>query len=278
MMRFWSPVALPAGRMPGRHQHHAGPGNARAALAASSAEQTSPSTPMSRACAARAAASSVHAHLVAGGGKIGIVVGREHGHGQNAQLRAALAFDRRLHGLRIGVHGQERRAELRDALDALGHRVADIVQLEIEKHLLAGGDQSRGERQAAGEGELIADLVEPHRIAEPRHHRLGRRHRRHIESHDQSFARIQRQRLSSSHHHPRHFHQPLELRCETDWRCRHRRYCPCRRTRCRRAGSSPARGSPARRSQAREFAAAPSASADRRRVRARPTQSRTRGP
>ena len=55
----------------------------------------------------------------------------------------ARAVDRRLHGLRIGVHGEEGRAELRDALDALGDRVADVVQLEIEEHLLAGARSSR---------------------------------------------------------------------------------------------------------------------------------------
>ncbi len=48
------------------------------------------------------------------------------------------------------MHGEKGRADLRHALDALGDRVADVVQLEIEKHLLAGRDQSGRERQAAG--------------------------------------------------------------------------------------------------------------------------------
>ena len=56
-------------------------------------------------------------------------------------LDALLARDRRLHGLRIGVHGEESRAHLRHAFDALLHGVADVVQLEVEKHLLAGGDE-----------------------------------------------------------------------------------------------------------------------------------------
>ena len=88
MMRFWSPAALPAGRMPGVTSTIPARRSARSD-AASSAEQTSPSMPVSRACAARAAASSLTFMLVAGGGKIGIVVGGEHGHGENAQPRAA---------------------------------------------------------------------------------------------------------------------------------------------------------------------------------------------
>ena len=46
--------------------------------------------------------------------------------------------DRGLHGLRIGVHGEEGGAEPRHALDALRDRIADVVQLQIEKHPLAG--------------------------------------------------------------------------------------------------------------------------------------------
>ncbi len=36
------------------------------------------------------------------------------------------------------MHGQECRAEGSEALDAARHRVADVVQLEIDEHLLAG--------------------------------------------------------------------------------------------------------------------------------------------
>ena len=54
-------------------------------FAASSAEHTSPSTPVSRACAARAARQLADAELVAGGEQIGVVIGREHGDGENVQ-------------------------------------------------------------------------------------------------------------------------------------------------------------------------------------------------
>ena len=84
--------------------------------------------------------------------------------------RPLARFDRGLHGLRIGVHGEEARAEPRHALDALRDRVADVVQLEIEEHALAGAGKRLREGKPAGEGELIADLVERYRIAEPRHH------------------------------------------------------------------------------------------------------------
>ena len=86
-----------------------------------------------------------HGEVVAGGGEIGIVVGGQHGDGEDAEARAFARIDRRMHGLRIAVHGEEGRAELGDALDALGHRVADVVQLEIEEHLLVGADQRLGE-------------------------------------------------------------------------------------------------------------------------------------
>jgi hypothetical protein len=49
-----------------------------------------------------------------------------------------------MHGLRIAVHGEEGGAELRHALDALGDGVADVVQLEIDKHLLVGADERFG--------------------------------------------------------------------------------------------------------------------------------------
>ena len=67
---------------------------------------------MSRACAARSATSSAHREVVAGRGEIGIVVGGQHRDGENAQAAFA-RLDRRLHGLRIGVHGEERGAEPR---------------------------------------------------------------------------------------------------------------------------------------------------------------------
>src|SRR4029079_17636772 len=96
----------------------------------------------------------IYVHLVARGSKIGIVVRCQHRDRENAERGSALAFDRGLHGLRISMHGDEGRAELSDALNTLGDRIADVVQLEVEKSLLARRNQFRRKRQAAGESEL----------------------------------------------------------------------------------------------------------------------------
>ncbi len=67
--------------------------------------------------------------------------------GEDAQRARALAFHRRAHGLRIGVHGGEAGAERGEAGDAAGDRVADIVQLEVDEDLLALADQLAGKAQ-----------------------------------------------------------------------------------------------------------------------------------
>ena len=70
--------------------------------------------------------------------QIAVVIGGQHGDGEDFQTRSRPRLDRRLHGLRIGVHGQECRAESSDALDAARHGIADVVQLEIDENFLAG--------------------------------------------------------------------------------------------------------------------------------------------
>src|SRR5690606_22867620 len=89
-------------------------------------------------------------------------------------------------------HGEEGRAKLHDALDALADGIADIVQLEIEEDLLAALDEIVGEREPARIAELIADLVERHAVAELPHHALGVRDRRQVERDDDAAARIGR--------------------------------------------------------------------------------------
>ena len=78
---------------------------------------------------------------IARGMKIAVVIRSQHGDGENLQARSGARLDRGLHGLRIGVHSEEGRAEFGDALDAARHRVADVVQLEIDENLLAGPGQ-----------------------------------------------------------------------------------------------------------------------------------------
>jgi len=52
-------------------------------------------------------------------------------------IRSRARFDCRLHGLRVGMHGEETRAKSCDAFDATRNGVANIVQLEIEENFLA---------------------------------------------------------------------------------------------------------------------------------------------
>ena len=97
--------------------------------------------------------------------QVAVVIGRQHGHGENFQVRPRARLDRGFHGLRIGVHGKKSRAEFRHALDAARNGVADIVQLEIDEDLLARAAELADQGQPAREGELIADLVESHAVA-----------------------------------------------------------------------------------------------------------------
>ena len=56
---------------------------------------------------------------------------------------AGARVDRGVHGLRIGMHGEEASRPARDALDALRDRVADVVQLHVDEDLLAGVGSAR---------------------------------------------------------------------------------------------------------------------------------------
>ena len=111
----------------------------------------------------------------------------------------AAAGDGSAHGLRVGVHGQEGGAERRRRAHALRDRVADIVQLEVEKHLLAGRGEAGGERQTARIGELIADLVEADRIPEALDEPFGLRKGGKVEGDDEAVARGQAHEACQGH-------------------------------------------------------------------------------
>ena len=115
----------------------------------------------------------LHADLVSGFRQIVIVVGREHGDGEDAQFRPRACFYRRPHGLRIGVHGEEGHAKRGHACDALLDRIADVVQFHIEEDLLARSHQTLRKSEPSGEGQLIADLVKAYGVAEALDHRFG---------------------------------------------------------------------------------------------------------
>ena len=85
------------------------------------------------------------------------------------------------------VNFQERILEVKNS--KFGNGVADVVQFQIEKDLLAGIDERARVRQPARISELIADFVESHRVAEPLHHGLCRLDRRNIEGDNQALAR-----------------------------------------------------------------------------------------
>ena len=89
------------------------------------------------------------------------------------------------------MHREEGRAQSRDAFNALRNGIADVVQLEIEEDALARAGEHARKIDPAGEGELIADLVERHRFAQPRHQRLRLGDGADIERDDQAFARIE---------------------------------------------------------------------------------------
>src|SRR5690606_28566982 len=68
-------------------------------------------------------------------------------------------------------------------------RVVDVEQLHVEEDVLVVvAGQFAGEIEAAGEGELVANLVEGHGVAEIAHHRLGFLHRGHVEPDDEALA------------------------------------------------------------------------------------------
>ncbi len=96
------------------------------------------------------------------------------------------------------MHREERCAERRDAFDSLGDGVADIVELEVQKNALARAREHLGEVDAARESQLVADLVERDRLAEPHDNRLRLRHRRDIEGNDQPLTRSKAHGAASS--------------------------------------------------------------------------------
>jgi len=56
------------------------------------------------------------------------------------------------------VHGQELRASAARSRRAR-HRIADVVQAEIDENLLASTSELTNQRQSSGKSQLIADLV-----------------------------------------------------------------------------------------------------------------------
>ena len=81
--------------------------------------------------------------------------------------------DRGLHGLRIGVHGEERHAGPATLSTPFATVFSMSCSFMSRKTRLPRADQPIDEREAARKRELIADLVERNAVAEPFDHRLG---------------------------------------------------------------------------------------------------------
>ena len=64
------------------------------------------------------------------------------------------------------------------------------MQLEVEKHLLALGDQVPGELEPARIGELVPDLVEGAGLADAVHQGARLRDASHIEADDEPAAKV----------------------------------------------------------------------------------------
>ena len=115
----------------------------------------------------------VHRRRIAGVPQICVIERGEHGDGENTQTAFARVHCR-LHHLRISMDSEEGCAQSRNTLHARRYRIADVMEFQIEENALAGLDQLWRIIEPAGKGQLIADLVERHGIAQARDHGLRR--------------------------------------------------------------------------------------------------------
>ncbi len=134
-----------------------------------------------------------HAETVPSVENVRVVVGRQDRDREQLEPRALGARDRGAHRLRIGMNGEELGAESgrlrRRPLDGVGN----VVQLEIEKNLTAGGGEPARERKAFfGIGKLHADLIEGGGVADALDEPLGLADIGHIERDDEPVARRER--------------------------------------------------------------------------------------
>ena len=114
---------------------------------------------------------------------------------EDLHSRSLGARDRRAHRLRIGVDGEEPRAQFGRLRGRPLDGVGNVVQLEVEKDLFARRSQFGDERQAAAIGELHPNLIEDHAVADPLDEPSRVADVGHVEGDDQSIAR--RKRLNS---------------------------------------------------------------------------------
>src|SRR5260370_41778582 len=106
-------------------------------------------------------------------GQIALIEACEHRHPQKLQRRIGAALHRRAHQGAARVDRQEPDARGRHLRQGSLHRFADVVQLQIEKNLLAIRDQVAHERHSLGRVQLQTYFVEVDGAAEPRDESAG---------------------------------------------------------------------------------------------------------
>ena len=167
-MRFWSPGAAPAGRMPGVTMSlPAASGRARR-RAASRGEAMTPSAPAAKARRARSSTRSARApSRIRRGVEVGAVERGEDGDGEELRRGVAAAFGGGGDHVRVAVDGEEVGGDGGgEAAGGGGDGGADVEELHVEEDALALGLELAGEVEAAGGEEAEADLVEADLVAE----------------------------------------------------------------------------------------------------------------
>ena len=183
MIRAWSSFALPAGRIPGVTSLNAGPSAARS-VGASTAEQTTPSSPARCGGACEAQRVPCRGVVDAAVGEVGVGKAGQHRHRDQQRRRAAPGASRVVDGCAGGAHHcrtprrvhvdhpdaepRRRRASLRD-------RVRNVVELEIEEDAKAALDHPAHRLRPGDDEHLLADLQRAMRRIEA----IGERQRVH---------------------------------------------------------------------------------------------------
>jgi hypothetical protein len=145
-----------------------------------------------------------HDLLVGGAGdadllEVGRLEARQHGDAEDLRLAQALGATHARHVGDGALHHREttRRVDVEHAdaeprrLDAGGgDRVRDVVELEVEEDVGAARLHHADDVGAGVDEELLADLVERDRVAQPADRGLGRGHGVDVEADDQSVATV----------------------------------------------------------------------------------------
>src|SRR5579864_2632590 len=127
--------------------------------------------------------------------EIRIVQARQHAHRQQLQRRIASTLYRRPHHLSRRVNRHEIRPELHHLRYRALHRLADVVQLQIQKHAVTLRLQFPHELRTRRREQLQADLIEVRRFVDRPHQPASFLRARHIQrDNDRRLALVSRSR------------------------------------------------------------------------------------